>query len=128
MQTASDPYNEQPIIEKSEPSIEATRQPSETNTETLAYVSGIKLVLLVISIVLACFLMLLDTSVVSTVSKPNWPEWNDYPKVQVVDTEYRLGHPADHRRVSLTSGCRLVRQCLQSRKVRDYSCNKLRES
>lgn len=32
------------------------------------YVSGLKLGLLVMGIVLACFLMLLDTSVVSTVS------------------------------------------------------------
>lgn len=58
----------------------------EHHTE-VQYVTGIKLVLVVTSVALACFLMLVDTMVISTVSTPA-------PMARTVSTDISLWYQA----------------------------------
>ena len=57
-ETSSDP----------EKGVDATASPAHTSDEDHEFISGIKLILVMAGVTLACFLMLLDTSIITTVS------------------------------------------------------------
>lgn len=58
-----------PATEKSEPQVQLSE---ETSTENDEYISGIKLFLIVAVVSLSMFTMLLDTSIIVTVSGNVW--------------------------------------------------------
>lgn len=80
------------------------------------YVTGIKLVLIVASVALACFLMLLDTMVVSTVSKL----FAELPRGVYSLTRWPKGDSTYHRYFQLASRCWLVCQRVPVWQVRGF--------
>jgi hypothetical protein len=89
-----------------------TQQQSETGDPakepTDQYVTGIKLFSVVLSVTAVVFLLMLDMSILSTVSLQftlypyaSWP-------VLIDGQSHPTGDPADHDRLSLPAGCWLV--------------------
>ena len=99
-----------------------------SNDDTGEYVTGIKLAIIVASVALACFLMLLDTMVISTVStltiKIDLPSHLHRdtstlltgPSVSIT----RKGHSTHHRHLQFASRCGLVCQRISIWQVRTY--------
>lgn len=122
-----------------------TENPDPAKDDSTELLTGMPLVLMIIGMALACFLMLLDGSVITTVSHlsilPSHQRKKDKERKKIrrsekikdnkeenqissflpyqtrLNSDLHLGNPQDHRPVPLPRRRGLVRQRLQPRKV-----------
>lgn len=73
--------------------------------------SGTKLWLVVTAITLGTSLVLLDMSIIATVSPLRYSEWLEEKLKSLTDGLF-LGHPANHHRISHTVRRGMVWQCI----------------
>lgn len=85
-----------------------------SNEDASEQVTGIRLVAMLVSLTLACFLILLDTSIVSTVGSARLLRCS---KRYYANGTFLSGDPKDHGRVPFSFRRRLVRKRLSAWKV-----------
>ena len=86
-------------------------QQSSPLQDQYEYVTGFKLVIVIVAITLVAFLMMLDMSIIVTVSIFN------REKLGLRDTDTFSGYPSDHQRLSFPDRRGLVWQCLPTGQV-----------
>lgn len=78
----------------------------KTADEGDEYVTGFKLAIVMLSVTLVAFLMLLDTTIIVTVSQLSMFNSTDFRLLLMIG----LGYSSDHHRFSLSQGCGMVWQ------------------
>lgn len=89
------------------------------------YLTGLRLFVVILSVTVVLFLMMLDISILSTVSHiitdPLFiTEVNKDGVYSTRACDNFLGHPSNHQRLPPSRGCRLVRRSLLARQVRAH--------
>jgi hypothetical protein len=98
-------------IEDEKPQDAAPADETTADTQNQEYISGFKLYGVVLSVTLACFLILLDMSIIATVLQSLF-----FPPMlhRLMKRSALTGYPADHESISFPSRCRLVREFLST--------------